>query len=210
VTSRREPPPAGSGRTAPADARERLLFGLQQSIEQKGYRDTTLTDVVRLAKASRRTFYLVFDTTDDALIALIEKIDDELIRELNRAVDARVGWRQQVAQAIEAYFAHVSRHPAVQLCTIRELPYLGEIAAPVIRRGNEAMVAVIHKLTDNAEFRRGGLAPSPRPLAMMIIGGLNELVADTLESGRDIMEETDLAIAATTALLATSFEDRRV
>jgi hypothetical protein len=44
---------------------------------------------------------------------------------------------------------------------------------------------------------------------MMIIGALNELVADTLESGRDIMEELDLAIAATTALLATSFEDRR-
>jgi hypothetical protein len=66
VTPRRERPPATAGRSvarsAPADARERLLLGLQQSIEQKGYRETTLTDVVRIAGASRRTFYLVFDT----------------------------------------------------------------------------------------------------------------------------------------------------
>jgi hypothetical protein len=79
---------------------------------------------------------------------------------------------------------------------------------PVIRRGNDAMVAISHKLSDNEEFRRGGLPPSPRPLAMMIIGALNELVADALESGRDIMEVRDLAIAVTTALLATNFKDR--
>jgi AcrR family transcriptional regulator len=197
-------------RRTPADAKERLLSGLQESIEKKGYRATTLTDIVRLARASRRTFYLVFETKDDALLALINKMDDDLIADLNRAVDARLEWRDQVAQSIGIYFGHISRHPALQLCSIRELPYLGDVAAPVIRRGNDAMVAVIHKLSDNQEFRRAGLAPAPRPLAMMIIGALNELVADTLESGRDIMQELDLAVAATTALLATSFDDRRM
>ncbi|WP_152770026.1 TetR/AcrR family transcriptional regulator [Streptomyces spongiae] len=197
-------------RTPPADARDRLLSGLRQCIEEKGYRQTTLTDVVRAARASRRTFYLVFATKDDALLALIDKINDDLVRDLSLAVDDHSNWRNQVVQAIGVYFDNVSRHPAVHLCGIRELPYLGVSAEPVIRRGNDAMVAIIHKLSDNEEFRREGLSPSPRPLAMMIIGALNELVADTLESGRDILEERDLAIAVTTALLATNFKDSGV
>lgn len=203
------PPARRSGRGAPADAKERLLLGLQQSIEDKGYRDTTLTDIVRIARASRRTFYLVFDTKDEALLALIEKLDADLMHDLERAVDAHQGWRQQVAQAIEVYFDHISRNPAVYLCSIRELPYLGEIAAQVIRRSNDGMAAIIYKLSDNEEFRRAGLAPAPRRLAMMIVGALNELVADILDSGSDIDEGRELAVAATAALLATNFDGRR-
>jgi AcrR family transcriptional regulator len=214
VTTTRESRRSSSGesarRTAPADARERLLVGLEQSIERRGgYRDTTLTDIVQYARASRRTFYLVFGTKDEALLALVDKIDIELVAALERAVDPRSDWRQQVAQAIESYFSHIQQHPAVYLCAIRELPFLGEVAVPVIRRGNEGMSAVIYKLTDNEEFWRAGLAPAPRQLAMMVIGALNELVADILESERDIMAGLELATAATTALLSTNFTERR-
>lgn len=204
------PPEEKRVRTAPADARDRLLDGLEQSIEHRGgYRDTTLADIVRYARASRRTFYLVFDTKDEALLALVDKNDADLIAELERAVDPHAEWREQVAQSIEAYFSHVAGHRALYLCAIRELPFLGEVAAPVIRRGSEGMSALIYKLSDNEEFWRAGLGPAPRQLAMMVIGALNELVADILESGRDIMEGLDLATAATTALMATSFAERR-
>ena len=214
MTTNRQRAPAPSEkqrqRTAPADARDRLLDGLEQSIERHGsYRDTTLTDIVRYARASRRTFYLVFDTKDEALLALVDKNDADLIAELERAVDPQAEWRVQVAQSIEAYFGHVARHPALYLCAIRELPFLGEVAAPVIRRGSEGMSALIYKLSDNEEFWRAGLGPAPRQLAMMVIGALNELVADILESGRDIMDGLELATAATTALMATSFTERR-
>ncbi|GAB3246681.1 TetR/AcrR family transcriptional regulator [Nocardioides dilutus] len=197
-------------RSAPADAHDRLLLGLEQSIERRGgYRETTLTDIVGHARASRRTFYLVFDTKDQALLALIEKLDADLITELEGAVDPHSHWRDQVKQAVNAHFRHIRRHTAVSLCAIRELPFLGELAAPVIHRGNEGMSKVIYKLTDNEEFRNAGLAPAPRRLAMMVIGALNELVADILDSGQDIMSGLELATEATTALLSTNFSERR-
>lgn len=193
----------------PPDARKRLLHGLEQAIEEKrGYRDTTMTDIVRVARASRRTFYRVFETKDHVLLALMEEVNDDLVQDVARGVDPRAGWREQVAQAIGVYFDHIRRRPAVHLCSIRELPYLGELAAPMIRRINDAFVALIYQLTDNDEFRRGGLAPAPRHLAMMVLGAINELIADILASGDDIDDGLDLAIAGTTALLATNFDAR--
>lgn len=198
----------GIGGVVPADARARLLDGLLQSIEQRGYRDTTITDVVRIARASRRTFYRVFETKDDALLALVEQVDEAVIRDMS-AVDRHAGWREQVAQSLEIYFDHIRRRPAVFLCSIRELPYLGEVAAPLIRRSDDAFANLIHDFSDHEEFRLAGLAPAPRRLAMMIIGALNALVVEILESNDDIMDGLDLAIAGTTALLATNFEERR-
>jgi hypothetical protein len=37
----------------------------------------------------------------------------------------------------------------------------------------------------------------------MVLGGLNRLVADLLQSGRDVLEAADIAIAGTTAILAS-------
>ena len=37
--------------------RRRLLDGLAASISERGYRDTTVADIVRHARTSKRTFY---------------------------------------------------------------------------------------------------------------------------------------------------------
>lgn len=188
--------------SVPADARDRLVRGLEKSIEVKGYRNTTIADIVRNAKASRRTFYRIFTTKDEVLFALIDTVDDVVIRDMEAAVDPMLSWKEQVAGAIRIYFDHIERRPAVHLCAIRELPYLGEAAEPVMRRGHEAFVSLIYKMTDNEEFRRAGLAPASRLHAMMVQGALNELVAEILQSGGSISEGLDLAIGSTAALLS--------
>ena len=52
--------------------RERLLEGLADSIAQRGYRETTVADIVRNAKTSKRTFYAHFTGKDAALLELLE------------------------------------------------------------------------------------------------------------------------------------------
>lgn len=188
--------------SVPADARDRLVRGLEESIEAKGYRNTTITDIVRNAKASRRTFYRVFTTKDEVLFALIDDVDQDVIRDMETAVDPALSWREQVAESIRIYFDHIQRRPAVHLCAIRELPYLGEAAEPVMRREHEAFVSLIYKMTDNEEFRLAGLAPASRLHAMMVQGALNELVAEILQSGGSIADGLDLAIGSTAALLS--------
>jgi AcrR family transcriptional regulator len=212
VTATKEPRPAGSSsndRPVPARAKERLLAGLATSIEERGYRETTVADVVRHARMSRRTFYQVFETKDQALFALVELIDAELVEDLRAGVDSTAPWETQVVQSVDVYFDNISRHPGFYVCVIRELAYLGAQAAPVVRRGTETLVELIGQLTDNEEFRRAAHPPTERRLALMIVGALNELVADMLETHGDVEGYRQLAIAGTTALLSTSqYRDR--
>ena len=186
----------------PADAHRRLVHGLQQSIEQKGYRSTTITDVVAVAKASRRTFYRVFRTKDDVLLALMADLNDGLIDDIRASINPHSSWTEQVRTSIDVLFAHIERRPAVFLCSIRELPSLGEAAAHLIREGADAFAALIHDLTDNDEFRRAGLAPASRLQAMMVQGALNELIAEILESSDDLRTHLDLAVDSVAALLS--------
>ena len=94
---------SSNDRPVPARARERLLAGLATAIEEKGYRETTLADIVRLAKVSRRVFYQVFDTKDDALFALVEQVDAELVDALRAGINSRSHWETQVVQSIDVY-----------------------------------------------------------------------------------------------------------
>ncbi len=41
----------------PAEFRQRLLEGMAAAIRECGFRDSTVADVVRCARTSRRTFY---------------------------------------------------------------------------------------------------------------------------------------------------------
>ena len=57
----------GAGPTAGVGSafRARLLDGLAASIGERGYRATTVADIVRHARTSKRTFYDVFAGKQD-------------------------------------------------------------------------------------------------------------------------------------------------
>jgi AcrR family transcriptional regulator len=194
-----QPPGAVQG-----EFRGRLLDGLRRSIDERGYQDTTVTDVVRHARASRRTFYQVFATKDDCFVALMESANEALLRRIADAVARTAPWQQQAHQAVAAYLDQVAAQPALFLSWIREFPSLGTVAHRVRRDAMDAMVGLVQHLSGNPEFRRAGLRPASRELAIVILGGLRELTASVMEDGGDVRDILDVAVAATVALLATS------
>src|SRR6185437_14381379 len=65
------PEPAAPGEDEGGRFRRRLLDGLAASIADKGYRATTVADIVRRARTSRRTFYEHFAGKEECFIALL-------------------------------------------------------------------------------------------------------------------------------------------
>ena len=65
----------------------------------------------------------------------------------------------------------------------------------------EAFVVLIQNLSDTPELRAAGVAPPSRQLAVLLFGGLRELIATTVEDGGDIGDITEVAVQATAALL---------
>ena len=188
--------------TAHAQAfRRRLLDGLAASIEERGYRDTTVADIVRHARTSKRTFYDHFSTKQECFFELLTANNEELVTTLRDAIDPSAPWQEQVSQAVTAYVQTIDATPAITLSWIRELPALGEAARPMMRRGSGRLAAAIVELSAGPGFSRAGVAPLSPTAAVILVGGLRELTAQTVEDGDPVAAMIDPAVAAAIALL---------
>jgi AcrR family transcriptional regulator len=204
VTTVRQQHAAEPTATANGDAdefRQRLLDGLAASITEDGYRNTTVADIVRRARTSRRTFYAHFSDREACFIALLTDANAQMIREISAAVDQNAPWTSQVRQAVEAWIACAESRPAITLSWIRDVPSLGAAARRLQRDTMEAFVTMIQTLCDTDAWRTVRVSPVSRQLAIMLLGGLRELTATTVEDGGRISDITELAVHASIALL---------
>ena len=199
------PRPASGSSQADEDEggrfRRRLLDALAASIADKGYRATTVADIVRRARTSRRTFYEHFAGKEECFIALLSDTNGQTIRRIAAAVDREAPWERQVRQAVGAWIGASEAEPALTLSWIRDVPALGAAARRLQRDMMEGFIVLVQQLCDTEALRAAGIRPVPRPLAIMLLGGLRELAATTVEDGGRIGDITETAVQAAIALL---------
>lgn len=165
--------------------RERLIAGLAASIRERGYRATTITDIVRCARTSRRSFYEQFEDRDACFLALFDALGDVLVAHVAAVVDPNEPWQRQVEHALAAYLDAIAAEPQLTVSFIREIPGLGEVGSARQRAALEAFAALVMRLVDTDEMRRSGVPPVSHDTALMLVAGLRELVAYVVESGGD-------------------------
>ncbi|MDH6198269.1 AcrR family transcriptional regulator [Mycobacterium frederiksbergense] len=180
--------------------RSRLLDAMIESIVEDGYQNTTVADIVRRARTSRRTFYEHFASREDCFVALLTTINARHVRQVGGAVERHAPWRDQVRQAVEAWIASYEAHPELMLAWIRDMPTLGAAARELQRESMENFIAMVQAMIGTEEFRAAGVSISRRRIIMML-GGLRELIAITVESGGQVGDVSADAVAACTALL---------
>ena len=104
-------------------------------------------------------------------------------------------------QAIHAWIAATETRPELTLAWLREAPALGETARRLQRESADKMVAMIQLLGDSPQLRASGVGPVRKELALLLLGGLCELTASTMEDGGKIGDIAEVAIDAAMALL---------
>jgi AcrR family transcriptional regulator len=185
----------------PDPFRLRLLEGLAASIRERGYRATTVADIVRHARTSKRTFYDQFASKEQCFLELLRAEIAIMAEEIRVAVDPEADWHRQIRQAVQGYVGNIESRPAITLSWIRELPSLGDVARPVQRQGLHLLTNLLIDLSGSPGFRRASLPPLTQPLAVILVGGLRELVALAVEDGRPVREIVEPAVDASVALL---------
>jgi AcrR family transcriptional regulator len=182
--------------------RQRLLDALEESIAEDGYPRTTVADIVRRARTSRRTFYEHFDSREACFVALLTDANAEQVRQISAAVDPSAPWRSQVRQAVEAWISSGESRPALMLSWIRDVPSLGTAARRLQRDAMENFIEMVQALGGTEEFRTAGVGPVSRQRIIMLLGGLRELTAITVEEGGRMSDVTEEAVEASIALLS--------
>jgi AcrR family transcriptional regulator len=165
-----------------AGFRERLLAGLAESIREKGLQRTQISDIVRHARTSRRTFYECFADKESCFVELVEVANRAILEEVRVAVDPHAAWAEQVDQAIDSYLEALAREPSLTVTISRELPTLGTRGAQLLHDSIERYAELIVALVSASDEGTSITVEE----AIMLAGGVAELLGRAVTRGDDV------------------------
>jgi AcrR family transcriptional regulator len=137
--------------------RAKLLQGTARAIAQRGVDDTTVEDILKASRLSRRTFYQSFGSKEEALVGLFEIVTQTMLQTIR---DASVSPDpvEQILEGMDAYLALWSASPKVSLVLQTEAMRSGSALAPLRERTLDALSA------DCARAHRAATGESVDPL----------------------------------------------
>jgi AcrR family transcriptional regulator len=165
--------------------RVRLLEGLAESIREKGLAQTQLDDIVRHARASKRTFYKHFPDKDACFVELARRLSDTVLEQVRQTIDLDAEWTDQVDQAIAVYLGALAADPAMTLTFAS--PSLGPSIVRAQREGGERYAELMVEVLDTDAMRRAGVPQMSLERAFMLVSGLHHTVVRAVERGEDVM-----------------------
>jgi AcrR family transcriptional regulator len=190
---------------ATSSHRARLTAGLAAAIADKGYAAATIADVVAHARVSKRTFYEHFADKEACFLALYSEMSDELLAVIADAV-ARTdgGWDERLATAARAYFERVAAQPELIRTGLIEIQAAGPAARALRREVQRRYADMRRSLSEAAAADDPTITPLSPVLATAVVGGLDELMLEAVEQGREqrLGELDDAAMELIRAVLA--------
>ena len=170
--------------------RERIITALADLAAEKGYKDTTITDICKTAGVSRRTFYEHFSGKKDCFLAAYEMISTHILESMHATADVFDEWPLKVRAAIATMLRFLSAEPELaRVYAFEPIAAGGDIAA----RHREAMQGLIDILkagrpSDDTE------RVLPEVTEETLVGGIvslivREIVADRTERLEELLPD---------------------
>jgi AcrR family transcriptional regulator len=164
---------------------DRLLEGLAASIREKGLARTQLSDIVRHARASRRTFYNHFPDKDACFVELQDKVSREALAQVAAAIDPEASPGEQIDQGVDAYLSALAADPALTVTFYK--PGLSEQIVRAQTESVESYAQLIAGITEANAKRDPGLATLSVTQAFMLVSGLAHTIGRALDRGDDLV-----------------------
>jgi AcrR family transcriptional regulator len=164
-----------------AEIHARVLPAMAHLTAEKGYAAVTIDDLARAARISKRTFYDHFADKEACLLAAYLAAADTVYRECERAAQhaARRGasWREQVDIIISTYLKALAAQPAMTRVFHVEIQAAGAKALELHLEVNLRYARLLRRIVDPHQ-------KLPQPLAIALLGAVNELVLHAVANGR--------------------------
>lgn len=153
--------------------RERLLAAIAHVVAERGYRASTIAEIVKAASVSSRAFYENFDSKEACFLAAFEAVLAHLEELVAEAVEPVLDWPHRVVAALRALLGFFDAEPALaRLCLVEPITASPQIAT----RFRAAVVACIPYLRPG-RAERPVAAALPESTEDSLLGGLLVLTA---------------------------------
>jgi AcrR family transcriptional regulator len=182
-----EPPPGPlrlAGRSPAAgvegleghDSAERAIRALALEVEERGYKATTIADVLRRAKMSATTLYAQFGSKEELMAAAIESAGAQMGAAMAPAVRRAPDWPSAVRAAIGAVFNLLTSRPALARLLLVESYVAGPFAL-------ERRVGYLEPLAELLEQGRERNPDAPAIATELIAGVFYSLGRKAMRQG---------------------------
>jgi AcrR family transcriptional regulator len=177
----------------PKEARDKILYSALSLFTDKGYKNTSVLEIVEMARVSKTTFYQNFATKEDLMGVLFNEVAAEILEEIKKVIDQEVR---------TAYKAYAGIHRYIEICftdsKVAGLMLVESVgvAASVERVRNEAHRRFAHLIFETVQ----GLLPKTvselemRVVSQAMVGAINEVIVQNYsQAGNSIPDYEPLA-----------------
>jgi AcrR family transcriptional regulator len=165
--------PAGRHTLAPdevsARQRERLLRAMGSCVSKQGYTETTIADLVRVARTSRSVFYKHFADKEDCFLETYKQMTDVRIQASLQAAAQVPDWQAKLDVGIATYFRWMAEHPEVAITTVVEIHAAGRRALKARSRALQEWIRTIEGVAVLARRAGADVAPGESAYAAIIL-----------------------------------------
>jgi len=165
---------------SPADVelnhRERLYGAMVAVSAEKGYAETTVSDLIRVAGVSRTTFYKYFGDKEACFLATLEALISGIVAITGSRLRGDEDWRQRAGQGMET-FMHllVTQADAARLCVV-EADAAGPPARAIVDRAVKEFEAMAVSVFEELPEQRG----MPPEMVRAMIGATRKIMQTRL------------------------------
>lgn len=151
---------------------------MRKAVQEQGYADASIADVIKRAGVSRKTFYAQFADKEACFVEIYDEHIARLQAVTRDAFDAQDEWVPALRAGLAALLNALAYEPPVARVCFVDVLAAGPRAAA---RRNEAM-RELERILDLA--RDAGGEASPRALGMSMVGGLGEVLYQEIVAER--------------------------
>ncbi|ACY14388.1 TetR/AcrR family transcriptional regulator [Haliangium ochraceum] len=167
------------------DRRTRLIEAFAAAISEDGYAATTIADIVRRARVSKRTFYEHFSDKQACLLATYAQVTSHTRACMRAAFDSHreADWRERLEAVLDAYVTALESSPALTRACLTEMAAAGPRALELRREVHGEFAALLREVVERTRARHPEVREISPPMATALVGGIDELLLAQLERG---------------------------
>jgi AcrR family transcriptional regulator len=159
--------------------RQAILEAMVRVVGRKGYKPTSVADVIVEADVSRTTFYKHFEDKQECFLAAYDMLSERVLAEVMAGCDAGLPWVERVRAGLATLVEMFALDPELARTAIVEVAAAGADA----RQRHWDAITRFTEFLEEGEQAAGG-RELPENIALMAAGAVSGLIFDELLTGR--------------------------
>jgi len=159
--------------------RDLILAAMIRVVGSKGYKETSVADVIEEAPTSRTTFYKYFEDKHDCFLAAYDMLVEQVFAEVLANCDGSQPWLERVETGLSTIVKLFALDPQLARTAVVEVAAAG---ADARQRHWNAVARFTAYLEDGRELADG--RELPENISLMSAGAVSGLIFDELLAGR--------------------------